>query len=359
MPNIIYKAFYDKFDHFNYEKRKLSEKPKFDYSKLDKYPYLFEKYFNDYIPFRNELIKTKNYIDIYFFKNIFSSYYGGKSFIGTNDYIFYFINKELLYDYIGSYVIDDITINKIKNNLVFFRNELKKLEIDFILMITPDKYNIYSEYMPEYIRRKSVTNNTDRIIEYISNSTDLKLIYLKNELINYKNKYQLYYKYDLHWNNISGYIGYQYLMKFMKKNCVDIGKLQISNWNYYEYIPAYIANTFYINTLNIKYNISGYSTNKFINYNSTNVNGYDDHYIESISTSNDETRILILGDSFTLFGDMYSYIGLNFKNCCYVNLNVLYLYSLKELINSFDPDVVIYQTLESVFIRRMSNLVIN
>ncbi|MEI0700022.1 hypothetical protein R4K92_13985, partial [Brachyspira intermedia] len=64
MPNIIYKVFYDKFDHKNYENRVLSVKPILDVKYLDKYPKEYETYFNDYILFKNELLKLKNLIDI-------------------------------------------------------------------------------------------------------------------------------------------------------------------------------------------------------------------------------------------------------------------------------------------------------
>ena len=64
MPNIIYNLFYDKFDHNNYDNRVLDQKPNLSFYNLSEYPNLYDKYFNDYIPFRNELIQLKNVVDI-------------------------------------------------------------------------------------------------------------------------------------------------------------------------------------------------------------------------------------------------------------------------------------------------------
>ena len=359
MPNIIYKVFYDKFDHKNYENRILSSKPNFNIKNLDKYPVEYEIYFNDYIPFRNELVKLKNFIDIFCFNNIMNRVNDGldaRSFIGKNDYIFYFRYPYLVNAYIGNYVLDNDAIINMKNNLISFVDEIKKKNIDFILMITPDKYNIYSEYMPEFVRRKEKNNYTDIFIDYITKNTDLKVIYLKSELLRYKDKYQLYHKYDLHWNNIASYITYQYLMEYMKKDHTSLDSLSISEFNYTEKIPAYIANTFYITANNIGYKLENYTTNTFIYYNNTNYN----HYIRSTSTSSDNTRVLVLGDSFAKDGNLWEYLALRFKAFNYINLNALPYYpSTMELIDEFSPDIIIYQTVELELIKRLSNLKMN
>ena len=57
MPNIIYRIFYDSFDHTNYENRTLASKPILVLTNINEYPKKYEEYFNDYLPFRNELVK--------------------------------------------------------------------------------------------------------------------------------------------------------------------------------------------------------------------------------------------------------------------------------------------------------------
>ena len=92
MPTILYKVFYDKFDHTNYENRKFATKPKFELKKFDNYPKLYETYFNDYIPFRNELNKLKNLLDIICFNNSTSK----QVLVGKDKWLFLLIKIGLI-----------------------------------------------------------------------------------------------------------------------------------------------------------------------------------------------------------------------------------------------------------------------
>lgn len=212
MPNIIYRIFYKNFDHTNYENRTLASKPILVLTNINEYPKKYEEYFNDYLPFRNELVKLKNLNDIFVFKNVFVR----RVLLGKNKWLFN-NDDNLTEKYMGieRYYFTKEELEIAKNNLIHFRDELKKKNIDFILMVCPSKYFIYSEYMPDYIKRKSIKSGTDIFVEYIKNNTDIKVVYPKEELLKYKDKYQLYYKYDTHWNSLGTYIGYTELTRIL------------------------------------------------------------------------------------------------------------------------------------------------
>ena len=201
MPNIIYRIFYKNFDHTNYENRTLASKPIFMSTNINEYPKKYEEYFNDYLPFRNELVKLKNLNDIFIFKNVFNRIV----FLGKEKWLFHKWNN--------IYSFNEEELETAKNNLIHFRDELKKKNIDFILLICPDKQLVYPEYVPNYIKGKLPNNGTEIFVEYIKNNTDIKVVYPKEELLKYKDKYQLYYKYDAHWNTLGAYIEYTQLMK--------------------------------------------------------------------------------------------------------------------------------------------------
>ena len=226
MPNIIYRIFYDSFDHTNYENRTLASKPIFMSTNINEYPKKYEEYFNDYLPFRNELVKLKNLNDIFVFKNIFSR----RVLLGKYKWLFT-KDANLTEKYIGieEYNFTEKELEKAKNNLIYFRDELKKKNIDFIFMVCPDKPFIYFKYMPDYIKRKSIKSGTDIFVEYIKNNSDIKVVYPKEELLKYKDKYQLYYKYDTHWNNLGAYIGYSELMKSLNIYVENIDNVNIKS----------------------------------------------------------------------------------------------------------------------------------
>ena len=360
MPNIIYRIFYKNFDHTNYENRTLASKPIFMSTNINEYPKKYEEYFNDYLPFRNELVKLKNLNDIFVFKNIIS----GGVLLGKAKWLFYQY-YDLTEKYIGieKYNFTEKELEKAKNNLIHFRDELKKKNIDFIFMVCPDKQFIYSEYMPDYIKRKSIKSGTDIFVEYIKNNTDIKVVYPKEELLKYKDKYQLYYKYDTHWNSLGAYIGYTELTRIL-----NIDNKSIESFKILEFDSAYrnsnkdsslfyndIARMVSLNDIkkfrdDIIYILEDY---KYIITNIT-----DDWSLSRISNYNldnfkNNRNILIIRDSYSF--EMMDYIITTFKQSEFINIG-----SFKnENITEYKPDIIVFQSVERYLKYRMLNVMPN
>ncbi|TXJ60752.1 hypothetical protein EPJ74_06015 [Brachyspira aalborgi] len=357
MPNIIYRIFYKNFDHTNYENRTLASKPILVSTNINEYPKRYEEYFNDYLPFRNELVKLKNLNDIFIFKNIFSR----RVLLGKNKWLFN-NDDNLTEKYMGieRYYFTKEELEIAKNNLIHFRDELKKKNIDFILMVCPSKYFIYSEYMPDYIKRKSTKNDTDIFVEYIKNNTDIKVVYPKEELLKYKDKYQLYYKYDAHWNTLGAYIEYTQLMKSLNLYIDNIDNVDIKdfdgNQSYNLGIYNYndLACLLSLNSLKYynddktyiisNYIIKNYDTNYFISWNNFSFNS---------KLYNNKSNIMIIIDSFGL--NMIDYIATGFKQSEFIGIG-----SFKnENITEYKPDIVVFQSVERYLKDRMLNTMPN
>ena len=349
MPNIIYRIFYKNFDHTNYEKRTLASKPIFMSTNINEYPKKYEEYFNDYLSFRNELVKLKNLNDIFMFKNIFSR----RVLLGKYKWLF-FKDANLTEKYIGieKYNFTEKELKIAKNNLIHFRDELKKKNIDFILMLCPDKQFIYSEYMPDYIKRKSTKNDTDIFVEYIKNNTDIKVVYPKEELLKYKDKYQLYYKYDTHWNNLGAYIGYSELMKSFGIYIDDIDNVDIKdfdgNQSYNLGVYQYNDMAYLLSLNSLKY----YNDDKtYIISNYITKNYETNYYISSENFSfnsksyKSKDNIMIIRDSFGL--NMIDYIATGFRQSKFIHLDTF----KNENITEYNPDIVVFESVEKYLIK--------
>lgn len=355
MPNIIYRIFYKNFDHTNYENRTLASKPILVLTNINEYPKKYEEYFNDYLPFRNELVKLKNLSDIFVFKNILSK----KLLIGKDKWLF---NGNLVKKYIGieKYNFTESELEIAKNNLIHFRDELKKKNIDFILMVCPDKEYIYFEYMPDYIKRKSIKNDTDIFVEYIKNNTDIKVVYPKEELLKYKYKYQLYYKYDYHWNTLGAYIEYIELMKSLDIYVDNIDNVDIKdfdgNQSYNLGVYQYNDMAYWLSLSKIKYYnddktyiisnyiIKNYETNYFISWNNFSYNS------KSYKSKN---NIMIIRDSFGL--NMIDYIATGFKQSEFIHIETF----KNENITEYKPDIIVFQLVEWDLKGRILNIIPN
>ena len=339
MPNIIYRIFYKNFDHTNYENRTLASKPILVLTNINEYPKNYEEYFNDYLPFRNELVKLKNLNDIRIFKNIFSR----SVLLGKYKWLFLKDNN-LTEKYIGieEYNFTEKELEIAKNNLIHFRDELKKKNIDFIFMVCPDKQFIYSEYMPDYIKRNSIKSGTDIFVEYIKNNTDIKVVYPKEEFLKYKDKYQLYYKYDTHWNNLGAYIGYSELMKSLNIYVDNIDNVNIKSLSANErfnfggiYHYNDMANM--LSLSKIKY----YNDDKaYIISNYITKNYYvKDGFLYNSKAYSNENNIMIIHDSYGL--NMIDYIVTEFEQSEFIHIDTF----KNKNITEYNPDIVVFQTL--------------
>lgn len=358
MPNIIYRIFYKNFDHTNYENRALTSKPIFMSTNINEYPKKYEEYFNDYLPFRNELVKLKNLNDIFVFKNIIS----GGVLLGKAKWLFYQY-YDLTEKYIGieKYNFTEKELEKAKNNLIHFRDELKKKNIDFIFMVCPDKQFIYSEYMPDYIKRKSIKSGTDIFVEYIKNNTDIKVVYPKEELLKYKDKYQLYYKYDTHWNSLGAYIGYTELTRIL-----NIDNKSIESFKILEFDSSSVdrtLNVFYNNISKIlSLNNIKYFRDDIIyileDYKYTITNITDDWSSSRISNYNldnfkNNINILIIKDSYSF--EMMDYIITTFKQSEFIHER----YFENKDIKKYKPNIVVFESVEGFLKDRMLNVIPN
>lgn len=360
MPNIIYKIFYERFDHINYENRTLASKPILVSTNINEYPKNYEEYFNDYLPFKTELVKLKNLNDIFVFKNVFSH----RVLLGKIKWLF-FKDANLTEKYIGieEFNFTESELETAKNNLIHFRDELKKKNIDFILMVCPDKQSVYFEYMPNYIKRKSTKNDTYIFVEYIKNNTDIKVVYPKEELLKYKDKYQLYYKYDTHWNSLGAYIGYRELTKILNITNKSIESFKIlefdssyrnsnndssvfyndmarmmslKNIKYFRDDPIYILEDYKYTITNITDN---WSLSRMSNYNLYNFKNYN--------------NILIIMDSYSF--DMMDYITTKFRQSEFIHIGSFKNKNIKE----YKPNIVVFQSVERYLKGRMLNVIPN
>ena len=108
-------------------------------------------------------------------------------------------------DYEGTnrYQLQDM--ENILNNVLQTQTKMEERNIKFAIVIAPNKENVYSEYMSDSYVHAEISA-TDELISYLQEN-GANIVSPKEELLNLKKDYQLYYKYDTHWNQLGAYIG--------------------------------------------------------------------------------------------------------------------------------------------------------
>ena len=135
---------------------------------------------------------------------------------GKNNWLFYKTEMDghPIWDYMGINHFTEDELAAMAANLTqmrdYFENERG---IDFYITALPNKEVIYEENMPDTIARVNEVSRSEQVAEYMWANTDLTYIYPKQQLLDAKEKNQIYYSTDTHWNQIGAFIGLQEIFK--------------------------------------------------------------------------------------------------------------------------------------------------
>ena len=173
----------------------------------------FESWFNDRFLGRFFLIKLYNNAKQYIDPLVGND----KVLVGKDGWLFYKLDNGIN-NFTNMTTLSDIELAEGLKYLSDIDNWCKKHGKEFYYVITPDKSKIYGEYYPNIRKYAPDTQGIGyQFINYIHKYSDIKAIYLRDEILKHKSKDLLYYKNDTHWNDVGAYYGYKKLMKMMNK----------------------------------------------------------------------------------------------------------------------------------------------
>ncbi len=200
------------------ENRVLAEFPKIeDLSDLWAFPTEFEDWFSDHLFFKSSLVSLKSKLEA----GIFGELDSEKVILGTRKPWLFHRSEDgqPLETYKKINLFSQEELEEIAENLGNLQWELQDAGIGFILMISPDKEQIYgSDYMPETIRVLPGESRTEQLLAYLSEALpELAVVYPKKELEGAKGQMEgvdsLYYESDTHWNKAGAWVAAEALLK--------------------------------------------------------------------------------------------------------------------------------------------------
>ncbi|MBQ8409273.1 MAG: hypothetical protein IJY39_10470 [Clostridia bacterium] len=99
--------------------------------------------------------------------------------------------------------------------------------IQLQISIWPNKDQVYSEYMPD-IAVESEYKRVERLVDYMTENTNVNIIYPINDLIAAKPYWEMYWPLDTHWNNAGAFIGYQAMLKSLGLETTSMVNLPVN-----------------------------------------------------------------------------------------------------------------------------------
>nr|WP_319493596.1 hypothetical protein [uncultured Desulfobacter sp.] len=194
----------------NIEMRAPTSVPKWEWSfqaVKDYFPKL-EKYINDQFSLREKLIRCYALLNNFLGVSINPE----KVLIGKKDYLFLGnIWQNIIDQTTGNDVFDRHHLNRWIYHMELRQQYLKERGIGFYVVVIPNKHSVYAEYLPSW-----VTSSRKTPLSQIQNETKaFRFINLMPHFLSVKKRYgqRLYNKTDSHWSRLGAYLGYQAIIQ--------------------------------------------------------------------------------------------------------------------------------------------------
>lgn len=203
------------------ESRRFKDEVKFDIGRLDYFPAAVDSFTNDNFYFRTPFLDFFHRMKFFAFD---VSPHPDQTIIGKEGW--YFIaGKEL------EIIKRDLDFSN--EELAAFKKEwqgriayLEQLDIPAFLIMAPMKHHVYDDKLP-YNIYQSPNNRTTILAKYLDSNFPGLIIDPLEVLKANKDKGNLYFKLDNHWNTCAGYLTAELIVEklrlaFPEKNVVDI-----------------------------------------------------------------------------------------------------------------------------------------
>lgn len=321
------------------ENRALAEKPELSVANIKHYPAEYEAYFNDHIPFKSDIVKAYSYINTILLKTSSNR----SVILGKDNWLFYDSEKSgdgnEVADYMGTNLYTKEELEQAVKYVRIMHRNIEARGIDFYLFIAPNKSTIYSEYMPDYYTKGSYSK-VDQLVDALKEYPEIQVVYPKSVLEEKKDEYQLYYKYDTHWNRLGGYLGTQELLEKMGKDTIPLTDVTITKDFRKVNDLSYMLNLTEYYDDDYRFRIEGYMPE--IQVEETIIDKVSDSDYNSIYESNspDERTVLICRDSFGQA--TFDFLPSNFQKTVYVHRNLW----KDELLDVYEPDIFVFEFVE-------------
>jgi alginate O-acetyltransferase complex protein AlgJ len=210
----------------NYENRELYPKPIFNIKDIRNFPGQYTSFFNDHFGFRSTMIKLNSYFKI----KLLRTSPNKKIILGKNNWLFLTDKEDLTLA--AEPLFSEEELDAIEKSVEQRSIHLKKIGIDYYILIAPDKAMIYPEYLPEAYKKRKVNARLDQLINRLVSNKNIKIIDVRDVLISAKTERELYYSADTHWNVYAAMLAYDKLMKIIREDHPDFTSINTSNYDF-------------------------------------------------------------------------------------------------------------------------------
>lgn len=279
-------------DNSNMENKQLAAFPKINVN-TDSYLKGVNSFINDRIPFKSSVVKLVSKAEIL----VDNEYETEKGILGKNDWMFYKGDdgKSSVNDYLGINKPDEVKLNKMAVELSALNTSLKERGVNLIVMICPNKEDVFDQYLPNKYKKKEETKTYSQVVYSYLNKDFENILYPVDSL----KKVDSFYKYDTHWNDLGAYMAVTEIEKKLNLKSVPFEEVSVdktlkSDGDMISLLQ--LDSNKYNKDFLYKIDTKKQVTVKEIEKISTNQSVA---FQRSVSNSNNKQQLFVIGDSFS------------------------------------------------------------
>ena len=347
VPGILSVVFPGLSGDSKIELRKLQELPSFPKTEADfaSWPRQFDQFASDRFPLRSDLIEVVSNILCSFDVSI-----SPEVFIGSEGWLYLNKNSNVLKESRGVAKLAPTEVAQWTEKYIQRKRELERRGMEMLLVIVPNKHNVYPQYMPAWNFAVGPTI-TDQILSQLDLHQTTGIVDLRSSLREKAKTELIYGRYNTHWNDRGAYFGYLEIIKnipsanqipleqltFEKRQVIgDLSRL-ISQPEWTE--ESQVLN---MQKSNLEFKTDGIASGEYENLSI----GF-----ATETSLSDLPSAIFLCDSFT-GSYLYKYLAPSFHRALFIHHQSMGI-DHQKLVDDFRPNYVVYIIVERLIPYRL------
>jgi len=204
------------------EKRTLAARPALEWNiaSIEAFPDAFEQYYDDHFGYRDVLVKYLAYFRLNF---LGVSPKPKRVTLGKEGWLFF--TQTLKESMPEGCPFGESHLENLRMLFEEWHDRLAKQGIPYILVVAPDKKDVYGEYLPRMYAKKAESGwQVDHFIAHMKQHSKVPLLDLAPVLRAQKGKGPLYFKTDTHWNSLGAFLAAQAIAAAIRDQVPSIGR---------------------------------------------------------------------------------------------------------------------------------------
>jgi alginate O-acetyltransferase complex protein AlgJ len=193
------------------------------WASLTTFPARAEDYIKDNFGFRSTLIRGYNSLKVFWLHAV-----PNDQVINGKDGWYFYSPEAFAADKSGVRQISQFQVERWRDDFVAKKRFMEARGVKYLIVIVPDKQDVYPEFLPDSARRFHDVKLLSRFLAQLQTNGKLPILDLQPVLIAAKGVGRLYEKTDAHWNDLGALIAANSIVDKMRVWFPEIRPLDIS-----------------------------------------------------------------------------------------------------------------------------------